>query len=80
MILMVVFAIGDFSCFVLLLLSPIILVCIVYLGEKRWSFGFGGIHIRFCGLRLQKVGKGLVQKEACGTCVHMVLSRHCINY
>jgi hypothetical protein len=74
MTLMVAFAIGDLSLF-----SPLSFLCFVHLGKSDGVLAWWA-HIRFCGSHLWKGGMELVQKEACGTCVHMVLSCHCTNY
>jgi hypothetical protein len=76
MIPMVVFAIGD----PVLFLSPYHSCGFFVLSwEKAMEFWHGGIHIRFCGSRLQKGGKGLVHRGMRDMCTyHSFLS--CINY
>lgn len=66
MILMVVFAIGDYVFALLLYLS----LSILFIWEKAMEFWGSGIHIRFLRLTLtNRVGWDLF-KEACGTCTY----------
>jgi hypothetical protein len=67
-----------------MLLSPLLFSyhhsCVLYIWEKAMEFWHGGHISDFATHAYGRVGMGLVQREACGTCVHMVLSCHCINY
>jgi hypothetical protein len=55
---------------------PIILVVFLFcLGKKRWSFGMVAYISDFAAHAYKRVGRGLFI-EACGTCVHIILSCH----